>query len=109
MNIPELSSSDTPIISNEDIFNLHDLPSASQQISQGRYDQINELFENQSTQDRAVKETREVLGDTANDLSDSQVYDLSCEIQFLVDSWLEEFEKNIFEGKTLDELIGLKT
>jgi len=32
---------------------------------------------------------------------------LVSEVQFLVDSWLEEFEKNVFEGKTLNEMFHL--
>lgn len=109
MNSLEISSLDTPIVSNEDIYNLHNLSPSTKESAQGTYDQINQLFNNKDQQEKSILEAREILGESAKDLTDNQVYDLLNEIQFLVDSWLEEFERNTFEGKTLDELIGLKT
>lgn len=73
----------------------------------GTYDQLNQLFNEQDKQQKDVQETREILGESAKDLTDSQVYDLTNEIQYLVDSWLEEFERKTFDGKTLNELLGL--
>lgn len=108
MNSLEIHSLDSPIISNEDVFNLPNLTQNTQPSSQGTYDQINELFNIQDQQEKSIKEAREILGDSANELSDSQIYDLLNEIQFLVESWLEEFERNTFDGKSLDELLGLK-
>lgn len=74
---------------------------------QGTYDQLNKLFIEKDHQQKTILETREILGESAKDLSDNQVYDLVNEIQYLVDSWLKEFEMNVFNGKTLDKLIGL--
>jgi len=54
-----------------------------------------------------VLEARNILGDSADKLTDEQIFDLVNEIQFLVDSWLEEFERKSFDGKTLNELIAL--
>lgn len=59
----------------------------------------------QDKQRKTIQETREILGESARSLSDEQIYDLKNEIQYLVDTWLEEFEKKIFDGKTLNELI----
>jgi hypothetical protein len=108
MNSLEIQPLNTPIISNNDVINLHNLSPSTQSGSQGTYDQINELFNIQDQQEKSIQEAREILGDSAKDLTDGQVYDLLNEIQFLVESWLEEFERNTFKGKTLDELLGLK-
>jgi len=72
---------------------------------QGVYDQVNQFFSEQDKQRKTIQETREILGESAQSLSDEQIYDLKNEIQYLVDTWLEEFEKSIFDGKTLNELI----
>ena len=73
----------------------------------GIYEQINQLLDGQDQQQKTILEAREILGDSANNLSDEQVYDLVNEIQFLVDSWLEEYERKVFDGKSLDELLQL--
>lgn len=104
----ELQVLNNPIISNKDVFNLPNLPFQSQLNPQGTYDQLNQLFDIQDKEQKEVQEAREILGDSAKDLSDSQVYDLVNEVQYLVDSWLEEYEKKVFDGKTLDELLGFK-
>jgi hypothetical protein len=109
MNSLEISPLDSPIVSNEDVYNLHNLSPSTKEDAQGTYDQINQLFNTKDQQEKSILEAREILGESAKDLTDNQVYDLLNEIQFLVDSWLEEYERNTFEGKTLDELIGLKT
>ncbi|MDP3974054.1 MAG: hypothetical protein Q8P92_04445 [Candidatus Daviesbacteria bacterium] len=93
--------------SNEATLSFSNLSPESQFNPQGRYDQLNELFNQQDKQQKDVQEAREILGESARDLTDSQVYDLTNEIQYLVDSWLEEFERKTFDGKTLNELLGL--
>jgi len=52
-----------------------------------------------------LEKAREILGELANELSDEELKTTVTEIQFLTDSWLDEFEKIIFEGKTLNELL----
>lgn len=74
---------------------------------QGTYDKLNTLFENQNSQERRVQEAREILGDSAKDLTDDQVFELVSNVQFLADIWEEEFEKEIFGGKTINELLGI--
>lgn len=73
--------------------------------SQGVYDQVNQFFSEQDKQQKTVKEARETLGEPSKSLSDEEVYDLVNEIQFLVDTWVEEYERDIFKGKTLEELL----
>jgi len=57
-------------------------------------------------EDTDIEEAREILGDTAKQLTDEQLKDICVEIQFLVESWLDEYERSVFNGKTLRELLG---
>lgn len=53
-----------------------------------------------------IDEAREILGDAAKDLADDQLKDQVVMIQFLIETWMDEFERKIFNGKTLNELLG---
>lgn len=72
---------------------------------QGSYEKLNEIFEDQTSQQIRVLEARETLGESAKELTDDQVFELVTNVQYLVDIWEEEFEKAIFDGKTLKELL----
>ena len=74
---------------------------------QGVYDQVNQFFGEQDKQQKTVEEAREVLGDSASSITDEQVYDLVNEVQYLVDTWIEEFEREVFDGKTLKEVLQI--
>lgn len=88
---------DPQLKSNNSINPLH--------ISQGVYDQINNNFNEKNNEQRIVQEARDVLGESADKMDDEKVYDMVVEMQYLVDTWLEEFEKDVFDGKTLKEII----
>ena len=75
-------------------------------IEANNYDKLNQLFSEQDAQRKTIDEARNILGESAQALTDAQVYDLITEVQFLVDSWIKEYEKKIFDGKTLDEFLG---
>lgn len=57
--------------------------------------------------DRSEKlhKAREILDKLANEYSDDELWKIVTEIQFLTDCWLNEFEREIFDGKTLTELL----
>lgn len=86
---------------------LPSLPSGFQDNTQGTYDQINQLFSEQDSREKSILEAREILGESAKDMTDEQVFDLVTEMQYLADSWLEEYEREVFDGKTLIELLNL--
>src|SRR3989344_3204517 len=110
MSNTETEQLSRPVVSNNNILNLPNLPPDTQlSTPQGTYDQINQLFNEQDQQEKKILEAREILGESAKDLTDSQVYDLVKDMQFLVDSWLEEFERKTFDGKTLNELLNLES
>ena len=53
-----------------------------------------------------IDEARDILGDIAKDISDDDLRNIVVEIQFLVESWIDEYEKKTFNGKTINELLG---
>lgn len=71
----------------------------------GVYDQLNQYLNDQDLQQKTVAEAREILGESAQSLEDGQIYEMVTEMQYLVDTWLEEYEQKVFEGKTLKELL----
>ncbi|MEK7170867.1 MAG: hypothetical protein AAB774_01005 [Patescibacteria group bacterium] len=48
---------------------------------------------------------RRVMGKIVAELSDDELEAYLTEFQFLIDSWFDSFEKQIFEGRKLEELI----
>ncbi len=56
--------------------------------------------------DIELEKAKAVLGDIAKKMSDDQIKDICVEIQYLVESWLDDYERSIFNGKTLRELLG---
>lgn len=53
-----------------------------------------------------LEEVRKILGKTAESMSDIQLQDEMVKIDFLVESWLDDYERSIFSGKTLNELLS---
>ena len=72
------------------------------------YDQINQFFGEPEQEQKIILETRKMLGEESRKLSDEQVFEFIVNSQFLVEKWLEEFEKSTFQGKTLQDLLNPK-
>jgi len=66
---------------------------------------LNSIFPT-SNEESKISVTKRKLGETAKQLSDEQVECMVTDFQYLIDSWLDEFETDVFEGKTLKELLG---
>lgn len=60
----------------------------------------------QNAEENTISKTRRLLGDKAKALSDEQIHCLVTEFQFLINTWLDEFEKDIFNGMTLKEVLN---
>lgn len=60
------------------------------------------------TEENKVTKTRRILGETARALSDEHIETIITQFQFLIDSWLDEFEHDIFGGMTLKEVVNEK-
>ncbi|OGM01893.1 hypothetical protein A2115_00385 [Candidatus Woesebacteria bacterium GWA1_41_8] len=55
-----------------------------------------------------LERARKLLGKTTETLTDEELQDQLVMIQYLAVSWLDDFERKIFNGKTLQELINEK-
>jgi hypothetical protein len=69
---------------------------------------LDKLFPEQEREDKDIKEAREILSLLSKEFDDQQIKDLITEIQFLTESWLDDFERLIFKGLTLQELFHEK-
>lgn len=62
-----------------------------------------ELIQNSSNKD--INTAKKVLGASATALREPELKEVVMEIRFLVESWLDDFERKAFEGKTLQEYL----
>ncbi len=53
-----------------------------------------------------IAEARKILGKAAEEMTDEEVKNQIACIQCLADSWLDEYERKIFKGKTLNEKLA---
>lgn len=52
-----------------------------------------------------LERARRILGEIASGIPDDELIGGLAQFQSLLDSWFDEFEKNIFDGKTLNNLL----
>ena len=52
-----------------------------------------------------LQKARRILGDIATDMGDDELIGCLAQFQFLLNSWLDDYERQIFSGKTLDQLL----
>jgi len=62
----------------------------------------------QNRDENKIIQTRKLLGKTAEGLSDEQIHCIVSEFQFLINSWLDEYEREVFGSKTLKEVLNEK-
>lgn len=77
-------------------------------ITQSTIQTLDKLFPEQEREEKNIKKTKQILGQLSEQFDDQQIKDLIVEIQFLTDSWLDDFERSIFNGLTLQELFHEK-
>lgn len=68
---------------------------------------LDEIFPEQQYE-KKLRKAKQILGPTAAEYTADQLRDLITEIQFLCDSWLDDFERKVFNGLTLSQLIHEK-
>lgn len=49
--------------------------------------------------------TRRIMGDSIANLSDEELRIFITKFQYLIDCWLDEFEREVFNGLTLKQLL----
>jgi len=59
-------------------------------------------------EDNKIQRVRSILGNKASQISDEEIEVSLTQFEYLVNSWLDEFERNIFEKKTLQEILKTK-
>ena len=69
---------------------------------------LNALFPEQQREEKTIQKAKNILGDLTKEFTHDQLRDVISEIQYLTDSWLDDFERKIFKGLTLNELLHEK-
>jgi len=59
----------------------------------------------ESSEENKVQKARAVLGDAVGEIPDEELAIYLTQFQYLLDSWLDIFEKQIFNNLTLGELL----
>ena len=77
--------------------------SSSQEISTAL---LNQLFPEQKREDKTIKQARAILGGLTEKFSSSELQEIISLSQYLTESWLDMWERELFEGKTLEELLN---
>lgn len=67
---------------------------------------LNSLFPEQR-HDKEFYQIKSILGDLVNTMTVDEVHTLVNEIRFLVDEWINIYERDNFEGKTLKEILNI--
>ena len=57
-------------------------------------------------EDKQLQQVRKILGEIGKDLTTQELQTITTEFQFLVNSWLDSYEKLIFKGLTLQQLLN---
>ena len=69
---------------------------------------LDTLFPEQQQNNKDIKKAKEILGALATVFPSEQLSYEVAKMQYLVNSWLDEFEKKTFDGLTLKELLHEK-
>jgi hypothetical protein len=69
---------------------------------------LNNLFPEQKYSDKRIKQAKDALGLLAFEFSESELNNMVLEVESLTESWLDEFERQTFDGLTLQELLHEK-
>jgi len=65
---------------------------------------LNSIFMGSQEVNRLLQ-AKTIMGDVVNNLSDDELNTYITEFQSLLDSWLDGFEKELFDNKTLKQLL----
>lgn len=69
---------------------------------------LNNLFPEQLYNDKDIQKAKEILGDITRELTLQEFNSVVAEVKYLAESWLDDFERNVFGGQTLQELLHNK-
>lgn len=66
---------------------------------------IQDLFPEQIYEDKDIQKAKEILGKLADEFTNAELRDLVAQVKYLAESWLDDFERGIFKGIILKELL----
>lgn len=69
---------------------------------------LDEMFPEQTYEEKEIKRAKAALGSLVDELTPEQLKGKVQELQYLANSWLDDFEREIFNGLTLQELLHEK-
>jgi hypothetical protein len=69
---------------------------------------IQDLFPEQEYEEKSIQLAKKALGTISAEFSSEELKMVITEAEFLTESWLDEFERQIFKGLTLHELLHEK-
>ncbi len=83
------------------------IPSKTQHQSDTKKiaDSLQDLFPEQAYDEKDIKKVKEILGTLSNEFTESELKDIIAQFQYLAESWLDNFEKEVFDGITLNEVL----
>jgi len=56
-------------------------------------------------QDSRLLKARRIMGDEVAGISDQDLENYLSQLEFLLNSWLDEYERQVFDGRTLGKVI----
>ncbi|MEO8581226.1 MAG: hypothetical protein ABI425_01455 [Patescibacteria group bacterium] len=62
-------------------------------------------FMPETAEQTKINKVRHILGERAKTIEDSQLETLIAQCEYLLDCWLDDYERNLFDGKTLKEIV----
>lgn len=65
---------------------------------------LSNIFPSKQEESR-IEQARRIMGDDIKKLSDGDLEVFLTEFQYLIDCWLDEYEKQVFDNKTLKETL----
>lgn len=68
---------------------------------------LDKLFPEQQKQEKTIKQTRAILGNLLQEFKQEELEEVITLLQYLTESWLDVYERDLFDGMTLNELLNL--
>ncbi len=109
INLPQLSIFETSISSDIKTPQKEspDIASPPADIFNPLENSLKDIFFH-GVEENTVIKMRKMFGEKGKDFSDEKIQCVTTEFQFLIDTWLDEFEKDLFSGMTLKEVLNEK-
>ena len=68
-------------------------------------DALSRIFVSDQEQS-SIQKIRNIMGDLVARLADEELEAYMTEFQYLIDEWLDDFERQAFDGQTLEQVLG---